>query len=82
MKEEAKSVRKRRRTESERERTGDRESASDQDERVRATSGVMVVRDAAAIQWQFCVAMSPGLLLTCEMSPNFDTNKNQKFGNE
>ncbi len=33
----------------ERERTGDRESGSDEDERVRATSGVMVARDAAAI---------------------------------
>jgi hypothetical protein len=47
MKEEAKSVRKRRRRETE--RTGGRESGSDEDERVRATSGVMLARDAAAI---------------------------------
>ncbi len=35
--------------ERERERTGGRESGSDVDERVRATSGVMLARDAAAI---------------------------------
>lgn len=35
--------------ERERERTGGRGSGSDEDERVRATNGVMLARDAAAI---------------------------------